>query len=257
MNGTTNYILTKMEQEGTSFEETLKEAQKLGYAELNPASDVEGMDATRKLAILSTIAYGVNVDWETIERRGITKIAKDDIEAAKASGYHIKLLGRSRKIGPQLYASVEPVLLPDGHKLAKVDDVYNKIMITGNTLNDIAIEGKGAGSLPTGSAVAADIVMAAINKKNQVTSTTYHEYKKIKPESFSSFGQSYMLRTDRPVVMPQNGILSTAQVEEICVCFTEKIKFNELQDLMQQLEAKEIQVLNCLAMEQEVAGVNR
>lgn len=257
LNGTTNYILTKMEREGTSFEETLKEAQKLGYAELNPASDVEGMDAARKLAILSTLAYGVNVDWETIDRQGITKIAKEDIELAKASGHHIKLLGRSEKVGSQLYASVEPVLLPEEHKLAQVNGVYNKIMIKGNMLDDIAIEGRGAGSLPTGSSVVADIIMAAINKEKRVTSTTYREYNKISSESFRSLGQSYMLRTSQPVIMPQAGIISTIQVGETCAYFTKKLEAKELQDLTQQLENKGIQVLNCLAMEEEVNGVNR
>lgn len=257
LNGTTNYILTEMEQEGTSFEETLEDAQEMGYAELNPASDVEGMDAARKLAILSTHAYCVDVDWETIERRGITQISKEDIEVAKAIDHHIKLIGRSRMVGTRLYASVEPMLLPEDHKLARVEGVYNKIMVKGNMLDDVAIEGKGAGSLPTGSAVAADIIMAAINKKGHVTSTTYHEYKKIKPESFSSLGQSYMLRTNQPVAMPQDGIISSIQVGETYAYFTKQIKSQELRDLIQQLETRGIKVLNCLTMEQEETGVNR
>ena len=256
LNGTTNYILTKMEQEGTSFEETLKEAQKLGYAEQNPASDVEGMDATRKLAILSTLAYGVNVDWNTIERRGITEISKEDIEVAKASGHHIKLLGRSRMIGDQLYASVEPVLLPNEHKMARVNGVYNKIMITGNMLDDIALEGRGAGSLPTGSAVAADIIVATINKKNQVTSTTYEEIKSVVPESFSSLGQSYVLRTSQPVEMPQDAIQSSLKTGDIYAYFTKPIKSQELKTLMQSLESQGVTVQNCLAVKQEETGVN-
>ena len=257
LNGTTNYILTEMEQEGTSFEETLEDAQKLGYAELNPSSDVEGMDAARKLAILSTHAYSVDVDWETIERRGITEITKEDIAVAKAIDHHIKLIGRSRMIGTLLYASVEPMLLAEDHKLARVEGVYNKIMFKGNMVDDISIEGRGAGSLPTGSAVAADVIMAAINKKEHVTSTTYHEYKKIKPESFSSLGQCYMLRTNQPVAMPQDGIVSSIQMDDIYAYFTKQIKSQELRDLMQQLENRGIQVLNCLAMEKEENGVNR
>ena len=257
LNGTTNYILTEMEQEGTSFEETLEDAQEMGYAEKNPESDVEGMDAARKLAILSTHSFSIDVDWETIERRGITQVTKEDIEVAKAIDHHIKLIGRSRMIGTRFYASVEPMMLPEDHKLARVEGVYNKIMIKGNMLDDITIQGKGAGSLPTGSAVAADLIMAAINKKDQVTSTTYHEYKKIKPESYSSLGQSYMLRTNKSVAMPQEGIISAIQVGEIHAYFTKQMKSQELRDLIQQLEVRGIQVLSCLAMEQEDAGVNR
>lgn len=256
LNGTTNYILTEMEQEGTSFEETLEDAQEMGYAERNPASDVEGMDAARKLAILSTHAYSVDVNWELIERRGITHIAKEDIEVAKAIDHHIKLIGRSRMIGTRLYAGVEPMLLPNDHKLARVEGVYNKIMFKGNMVDDIAIEGKGAGSLPTGSAVAADLIMAAINKKEHVTSTTYHEYKKIKPESFSSLGQCYMLRTNKSVTVPQDGVVSSVQIGETYAYFTKQMKSQELRDLIQQLEVRDIQVLNCLAMEQEDTGVN-
>ena len=257
LNGTTNYILTEMEQKGTSFDETLKDAQEMGYAELNPASDVEGMDAARKLAILSTHAYCVDVDWETIERRGITGISKEDIDVAKAIDHHIKLIGRSRMIGTKLYASVEPMLLAEDHKLARVEGVYNKILVKGNMLDDISIEGKGAGSLPTGSAVAADIIVAAINKKEHVTSTTYHEYKKIQPESFSSLGQSYMLRTNQLVSMPQEGIISSIQVGDTYAYFTKQIKSQELQDLIRQVEMRGIQILNCLAVEQEETGVNR
>ena len=113
LNGTTNYILTEMEQEGTSFEETLEDAQEMGYAEKNPESDVEGMDAARKLAILSTHSFSIDVDWETIERRGITQVTKEDIEVAKAIDHHIKLIGRSRMIGTRFYASVEPMMLPE------------------------------------------------------------------------------------------------------------------------------------------------
>lgn len=257
LNGTTNYILTEMEEEGTSFEEALEDAQEMGYAELHPESDVEGMDAARKLAILSTHSYSVDVDWEQIERRGITRITQEDMAVAKAIDHHIKLIARSRMNGSRLFAGVEPMLLPEEHKLAQVEGVYNSIMIKGNCLDDITVQGKGAGSLPTGSAVAADIVMAAMNKKDKVTSTTYHEYKKMKPESYSSLGQSYMLRTDAKVAMPQEGIISAIQVENIYAYFTKQMKSQELRDLIQQLEVRGIQVLNCLAMEQEDTGANR
>ena len=257
LNGTTNYILTEMEEEGASFEEALEDAQELGYAEQNPESDVEGMDPARKLAILSTHAFCVDVDWTQIERRGITHITPDDIAIAKAIDHHIKLVARSRMVGSRLFASVEPMLLPEDHKLAQIEDVYNSIMIKGNMLDDITVQGKGAGSLPTGSAVAADLIMAAINKKDHVTSTTYHEYAKVKPESFSSLGQTYMLRTDKSVSMPQEGIISGIQVDHIHAYFTKQLKSQELRDLIQQLEIRGVQVLSCLVMEQEDLSVNR
>lgn len=264
INGTTNYILTEMEEEGISFDEALEDAQEMGYAEQNPESDVEGMDAARKLAILSTHSYCIDVNWEQIERRGITRISPEDIAIAKAIDHHIKLVARSCMKGTRLYASVEPMLLPEDHKLAQVEGVYNTIMIRGNMVEDITVQGRGAGGKATGSAVAADLIMAAINKKDDVTSTTYHEYKKVKPESYSSLGQSYMLRTDQMVSMPQEGIISGIQVDNsnnsdsaIHAYFTKPMKSQELRDLIQQLEVRKIHVLNCIVVEQEEQGTNR
>lgn len=259
VNGTTNYILTEMEEEGVSFEEALEDAQELGYAERNPESDVEAMDPARKLAILSTHAYCIDVDWEQIERRGITQIAPQDITIAKAIDHHIKLIARSRFTRNRLFASVEPMMLPEDNVLARVEDAYNGIQLRGNMLDDITLFGKGAGGNPTGSAVAADIICASMHKTAGVTSTTYHEYKKVKPESFSQMNQSYMLRTEKRVSLPMEGIISSLHPESgTYAYFTKPLKRQELLDLREAIEKRGVQVLNCMVVEQEDnAIVNR
>ena len=251
LNGTTNYILTEMEEEGMSFEEALEAAQDLGYAEQNPESDVEAMDAARKLAILSTHAYCIDVDWKLVERRGITKITKEDINIAKAIDHHIKLVARSQYIGSRLYAGVEPMLLPEDHILSRVEDVYNGIIITGNMVKDLTIFGKGAGGNPTGSAVAADLIAASLNKKDGVPTTHYHEYKKVKPESYSSQNQSYVLRTKRRTALPLEGIISGLHIGDSYAYFTKPLKKQELKDLMNALERRGNKILNCMVIEKE------
>ncbi|MBO6158345.1 MAG: homoserine dehydrogenase [Firmicutes bacterium] len=252
LNGTTNYILTEMEDEGASFEETLEDAQELGYAERNPESDVEAMDPARKLAILSTHAYCLYVDWEKVERRGITNITKEDIEIAKAMDYHIKLIARSRMIGPRLFAGVEPIMLHEDHPLARVEGVYNGITVKGNMLDDITIYGKGAGAYPTGSAVAADIICAALNKAQGISKTTSHHYHEVKPESYSSLGQEYMIRTNKEVSLPMEDIISGMVLEgPIYAYFTKQLKTQELRDLFRRLERRGVQVLNYFVVEAE------
>lgn len=164
LNGTTNFILTKMEQEGSPFEEVLKEAQDLGYAERNPEADVEGHDACRKIAILSSLAFGRQVNFEEIPTQGITRVSKEDMEYASKMGYTIKLLGRSKKQNNEIFATVSPVMIPLKHPLAPVQDVFNAIHIKGNVIGEVMFYGKGAGKLPTASAVVADIVEAAKHK---------------------------------------------------------------------------------------------
>jgi homoserine dehydrogenase len=163
LNGTTNYILSKMTNEGLEFDDVLKDAQEKGYAERNPEADVEGYDACRKIAILSSLAYGKQVDFEDIMTEGITKITSRDIAYAKALGAGIKLIGASRKVGDDIYAYVAPMLLPDTHPLIGVNDVFNAIFVKGNVLGDVMFYGQGAGKLPTASAVVADVVDAVKN----------------------------------------------------------------------------------------------
>ncbi|BBF44368.1 homoserine dehydrogenase [Lachnospiraceae bacterium KM106-2] len=161
LNGTTNYILTKMTNEGLDFDTVLKDAQEKGYAERNPEADVEGYDACRKIAILTSLAYGMQVDYEDIYTEGITKITDVDIKYAKAINASIKIFGTSRRVDGKVYAMVAPMMIDQTHPLYSVNDVFNGIFVKGNVLGDVMFYGKGAGKLPTASAVVADVIDAA------------------------------------------------------------------------------------------------
>ena len=161
LNGTTNYILTKMEREGAAFEEVLKEAQEKGYAERNPEADIEGYDACRKIAILSSLMCGKNVRYQDIYTEGITKITADDFKYAKVMDCTIKLLGLAKEENGGLYAMVSPFLISKNHPLSMVNDVFNSVCVHGNMLCDSMYYGRGAGKLPTASAVVSDVVDCA------------------------------------------------------------------------------------------------
>lgn len=161
LNGTTNYILSKMSHEGLNFEDVLKDAQNKGYAERNPEADVEGYDACRKIAILSSLAFGRQVDYEDIYTEGITKITAEDIKYAAKIKRSIKLLASSKKIDDSFYAMVAPFMIAEEHPLFSVNNVFNAIFVHGNVLGDVMFYGSGAGKLPTASAVVADVVDAA------------------------------------------------------------------------------------------------
>lgn len=158
LNGTTNYILTKMEKEGSDFEAVLKEAQEKGYAERNPEADVEGYDACRKIAILSSLVYGKNVNFENIYTEGITKITTTDFAYAKKAGWTIKLLAMSKAVDGKYFAMVTPCMINSSNPLYSVNDVFNGILVHGNTLGNTMYYGAGAGKLPTASAVVSDII---------------------------------------------------------------------------------------------------
>ena len=158
LNGTTNYILTTMEKEGSDFDTVLKEAQDKGYAERNPEADVEGYDACRKIAILSSLIYGKNVNFEHIYTEGITKITTNDFAYAKKAGYTIKLLAMSKEVDGKYFAMVTPCMINDQNPLYFVNDVFNGILVHGNTLGNTMYYGAGAGKLPTASAVVSDII---------------------------------------------------------------------------------------------------
>lgn len=161
LNGTTNYILTKMEREGSDFAEVLKEAQEKGYAERNPEADVEGYDACRKIAILSSLVYGKTVDFEDIYTEGITKISTRDFAYMKKVDSTIKLLGMSRCVDGKYFAMVAPFVIHRDNALFSVNDVFNAILVKGNTLGETMYYGKGAGKLPTASAVVSDVIDCA------------------------------------------------------------------------------------------------
>ena len=161
LNGTTNYILTKMSEEGWSFEEALKRAQELGYAECNPEADIEGYDTCRKIAILTAVATGKEVNYEEIPTQGITKITSMDSSYAAHMGAAIKLFGTSVNKDGKIYLEVAPVLVDAKDPLYAVTDVFNGILVVGNMLGASMFYGSGAGKLPTASAVVADVVDAA------------------------------------------------------------------------------------------------
>lgn len=158
LNGTTNYILTQMNDFGASFESALSDAQTKGYAEADPTADVEGLDAARKIVILSSLSFGKCLSAGDISCVGITKITAEDFAIAKALGYTIKLIGHAELIEGKIYAEVSPRFVPLSNPLAHISDVYNGILMGANMLDKVLFYGKGAGKLPTASAVVADIM---------------------------------------------------------------------------------------------------
>ncbi len=165
VNGTTNYILTKMMSGGGSYEEILKETQKLGYAEADPTADVEGFDASYKLSILASLAFHTKVPLSKVYREGITKIAPEDIIAAKELGYVIKLLAIGKQTEQGIEVRVHPTYIKADHPLASVNDSFNAVYITGDAVEDVMLYGRGAGALPTGSAIVSDVIYAATHKE--------------------------------------------------------------------------------------------
>lgn len=165
VNGTTNYILTKMSQEGASYEEVLKEAQELGYAESDPTSDVEGLDAARKMAILATLGFRSNVELGDVSVKGISQISSEDIAFAKKLGYEMKLLGIAERNGDQFNISVQPTMVSQSHPLASVNGVFNAVYVHGEAVGETMFYGAGAGELPTATSVVADLVAVVKNLK--------------------------------------------------------------------------------------------
>ena len=205
VNGTTNYILSKMTSEDADFAEVLREAQQHGYAEPDPTNDIEGYDARYKIAILASIAFTSRVDPEDIYVEGITKITKRDIEVAKELGYVIKIVGIGQNLGDALQVRVHPVLLPKSHPLASVNDVYNAIFLHGDAVGDVMFYGRGAGSLPTGSAVVGDIIETARNIRRGATGRlgcTCYDRKPVLPiDQLETNYYVRLLAHDRPKVL--------------------------------------------------------
>ena len=192
LNGTTNYILTKMFDEGSDFDTVLKRAQEKGYAERNPEADVEGYDACRKIAILTSLVCGKQVDFEDVYTEGITKITGAEIKYAKALGGTIKLLGKSIFKDGTVYSMVAPFIISDEHPLFNVNGVFNGIFINGNMLGDTMFYGKGAGKLPTASAVVSDVVDAVKHQGTNIM--TIWEEEKITLGDMNNFECKYFVR---------------------------------------------------------------
>lgn len=192
LNGTTNYMLSKMFYEGADYNEVLKEAQDKGYAERNPEADVEGYDSCRKIAILSSLISGQQVDFEDIYTEGITKITKQDMMYAKELGMTIKLLASSKRDGNHLHAIVAPYMLHREHPLYNVNDVFNAIFVHGNVLGDAMFYGSGAGKLPTASAVVSDIVDAAKHLNKNIM--TMWDSEKLNLQPIADTSKKYFVR---------------------------------------------------------------
>ncbi|MDX9715048.1 MAG: homoserine dehydrogenase [Dissulfurispiraceae bacterium] len=163
INGTSNYILTKMTYEKVEFEDALKEAQALGYAEADPTFDVEGIDTAHKLTILSSLAYGIKLSYENVYKEGITRLTAQDIELASELGYKVKLLAIAKAADGAIEMRVHPTMIPHEHLISKVDGAFNAVFVEGDAVGSTLYYGRGAGDMPTGSAVVADIVDIARN----------------------------------------------------------------------------------------------
>lgn len=175
VNGTTNFILTKMSKYGSAYEDVLKEAQDLGYAEADPTADVEGLDAARKMTILSTLGFSMKIDLADVKVKGITEVTEEDLQYGKQLGYTMKLIGIAHREGEKVEVSVQPTLLVESHPLASVQDEFNAVYVYGEAVGETMFYGPGAGSLPTATAVVSDLVAVmknmrlGVNGKSAVT----------------------------------------------------------------------------------------
>ncbi len=212
INGTSNYILSRMTHEGHSFEEVLKDAQQAGYAEADPTFDVAGIDSAHKLAILVSLAYGTPVNVKEIYTEGITSITPTDIAYAKQFGCTIKLLGIAKLVEGEIEARVHPTMLPSTSPIAQVEDVYNAIQLVGDAVGDVVLYGRGAGSMPTGSAVVSDVIAigrdllkGAIGRV-PVASFQQDQRRPVRLKPMEEISSLYYLRftvVDRPGVLAQ------------------------------------------------------
>ncbi|MGG0277024.1 homoserine dehydrogenase [Bacillus rhizoplanae] len=194
VNGTTNFILTKMSDEGRAYEDVLNEAQQLGFAEADPTSDVEGLDAARKMTILATLGFSTNVELHDVNVKGITSITEEDITYSKSLGYTIKLIGVAKRDGEKLEVTVEPTLLPNAHPLASVQNEYNAVYVYGEAVGETMFYGPGAGSLPTATAVVSDLVAVMKNVRLGVTgnSAVTPQYEKVLKEEDEIYVKKFL-----------------------------------------------------------------
>lgn len=273
LNGTTNYILSKMTKEGGDYQEVLREAQELGYAESDPSADVEGLDAARKIAILSSIAYNSRVTLDDVYVEGITAITLRDIQYAKEMGYVVKLLAIAKEVEGKIQARVHPAFIPLNHPLAFVNDVYNAVFVRGDAVGEIMHYGRGAGEMPTASAVAGDLIEIGRNMlshSNARIGCTCFEDKAIL--NISELSAEYYIRMtvkDRPGVLAGiagvfgNNNVSIAQVLQKTngwemaelILITHTVREKDLQDALTVLKGMSIvgEINNVIRLE----GTNR
>lgn len=225
LNGTTNYMMSKMSTEGLEFDDVLKDAQEKGFAEADPTADIEGHDAGRKIAILTSLVCEKMVEFEQIHTEGITKISATDIKYANAMGRRIKLLGTSRRIGESYCALVAPFLLNESHPLYSVNEVFNAIYVEGNMLGPAMFYGQGAGSLPTASAVVSDVIDCAKHLHDNIPYVWSDE--KMVMEDYRTLSFSYFIRTradqDKIKEIFSDVEFIDVGIEKECAFITEKM----------------------------------
>jgi homoserine dehydrogenase len=237
LNGTTNYMLTKMFYEGADYDTVLKEAQQKGYAERNPEADVEGYDAGRKIAILCSLISGKQVDFEDIHTEGITQISKEDMLYAKEMDMTIKLLASGQRDGERIHAIVAPYLLDREHPLYHVDDVFNAIFVHGNVLGDAMFYGSGAGKLPTASAVVSDVVDAARHLNRNIM--TMWKSDKLQLQPASCIRGKYFVRIKGTIQALKAHLESVfGQIQTVCIDGMEH-EFGFITDVMTEREYEE------------------
>ncbi len=205
VNGTTNYILTKMAQDGAEYETALKEAQALGYAEFDPTNDVEGFDSTYKLSILSSMAFHTKVPYTKVHREGITSVSAQDIAIGKEFGYALKLLAIGKNTDKGIEVRVHPTFIPQEHPLASVNDAYNAVYLRGDALDDIMLYGKGAGAFPTASAVVSDVIYAATHSEIKYSTFKNTATADSDVKFVSDFANAYYIRLS---VADEAGVLA-------------------------------------------------
>lgn len=266
INGTTNYILTKMANEGLNYEDALKQAQELGYAEFNPTADVEGFDAMYKLSILSSLAFKTKITIDNIYREGISKISKKDISIGKEIGYTLKLLAIGKNTDKGVEVRVHPTFISSQNPLAVVNDSFNAVSILGDAVGDIMLYGRGAGALPTGSAIVSDVIFAAKHHDFYYAPFDNTEKGAKVTKYANDFVSKYYLRI---AVKDENGIVSkltsvldklnVASVKQVCACdnkseyiiISNDCKESVVRKAMEKLTALEevIEVVSCIRIE--------
>ena len=238
LNGTTNYILTKMRDEGESFADALAEAQKLGYAEANPSADVDGIDAARKIVILAALASGKLIAPKSIHTEGITAISLLDTKVAEALGCSIKLIGQAHIDKDGLVALVSPCMVPKSNPLSRIDDVFNGILIDANMVGEVMFYGPGAGKLPTASAVVADIIDVIAHRDAETKVISWETANESDLASFDEFAAKRVFISSKKLALPcikhfvsENGVFAYL-TEELTEAQTEVIKAENAESII-------------------------
>lgn len=260
INGTTNYMLTKMTSEGTDFDTVLKEAQEKGFAEADPSSDIEGYDAARKISILASIAFNTRVTFHDVYVEGITGVTKEDIAYAKELNYLIKLLGIARDTEQGIEVRVHPCFVPVSHPLASVNDVFNAIFVRGDAVGEAMFYGRGAGDMPTGSAVTADIMEAARNKMKNITGLhcTCYEDKPLKPMGQVECKYYVRLKVqDRPGVLASIAFALGDKNVSLASVLQKHTDGNMAEIVLVTHSVKEQNIQDALSMVEKLAAVDK